>query len=438
MLFSPLTNATDLMDIYKFSLENDTAFKAAYSTYMANAEAIPIARSALLPQINFNSQVARNAISVKAGGFSTQQTYNNHQFQLSASQTVFNYQAWSQLKQAKDSVKSALAQFDAAAQDLILRTTQAYLDILFAADTLGYAEAKKRANKRQLDQAQQRFNVGVDTITSVYEAKAAYDQSIAEVISAKNNQINQNENLRKLTNRVFEALAPLRDKQVPLIHPEPNRVEDWIATALKQNYNLLASKYALAASRQNIKTQSGAGWPTLSIQSNGNQTTNDSRSSDFFVPAQNTYGNIALSMNFPVYQGGLVESQTRRAQYQFQTTSEQFEQTYRDVLVSSRTTFNTIVDGINKVKADRQTLLSQQRSLESTEAQYEVGTRTMVDVTNAQRRLFEAQEQLARDQYKFIMSVLNLKYIAGTLSVADVEEVNSWLDTKRINLIYSH
>jgi len=381
----------------------------------------------------FTAQLNQNAIYVKAGNFSTAQRYRSEQYQLNASQAIFNIQAWSRVQQAKASVKSAHADFNNAAQDLMIRVTQAYLDVLMAKDTLNFAQAKKRANKRQLDQAQQRFDVGVDTITSVYEAKAAYDQSIAQVISAENNQINRNENLRKITNQVYEHLSPLRNSTIPLIKPEPNNVDDWIASGLKQNYKLFAAKFNLQAARENIKVQTTGNWPTLAVTGNGSATRNSSINSDFFVPANMQNANIGLSMNFPAYQGGLTESQTRQAQFDFQTSSEQLEQTYRDVVVNSRIAFNTIVDGISKVKADRQTVFSQQNSLESTEAQFLVGTRTMVDVVNAQQRLFEAQEQLASDQYRFIMAILNLKYLAGSLNAEDLAEVNSWLNTLRVD-----
>lgn len=430
---SPCVHATDLMDIYEQALENDTVFKNAYDTYMSSTEAVPQARSVLYPQVGFTSQAGRNLQKVTAGGTSVDQYYSGNVWQVTASQAVFNYQAWAKVAQAKASVKAAQATFNDAAQNLILRTAKAYFDVLFAKDTLDFAEAKKRANKRQYDQASQRFQVGLDAITSVYEAKAAYDQSIATVISARNNQVNQSENLRKLTNHVYDALAPLRDSRIPLISPEPNDVNQWIDTGLKQNYKLYASKYNLEVSKENMKALSAGNWPVLSIQSNATQTRNDVAGASFFVPSRQTQANVALAMNFPVFQGGLVQSQTRQAQYNFQGSAEQMEQTYRDVVVNSRIAFNTITDGISKVKADRQTIISQQNSLESTEAQFEVGTRTMVDVVNAQQRLFEAQEQLARDQYDLINSILTLKYLAGTLNVNDIEQINSWLATTRVN-----
>ncbi|HHL3471598.1 TPA: TolC family outer membrane protein [Legionella pneumophila] len=425
--------ATDLMDIYQQALENDTIFKEAYDTYMSSTEAIPQARAALYPQVGLGSQAGRNYQDAVAGAFSANQYYGSYLWQVNASQALFNYQAWAKVAQAKASVKAAQATFNDAAQNLILRTAKAYFDVLFAKDTLDFAEAKKRANKRQYDQATQRFQVGLDAITSVYEAKAAYNQSIATVIAARNNQINQSENLRKLTNHVYETLAPLKDSKIPLVKPEPNDVNQWIDTGLKQNYKLYAAKYNLEVAKDNVKAISAGNWPVFSLQSNASQVHNNASGNTVFIPSKQTQANIAIAMNFPVFQGGLVQAQTRQAQYGFQSTSEKLEQTYRDVVVNSRIAFNTITDGISKVKADRQTVISVQNSLQSTEAQFEVGTRTMVDVVNAQQRLFEAQEQLARDQYDLINSILTLKYLAGTLNVNDLEQINSWLATTRVN-----
>lgn len=421
--------ATDLMDIYHQALENDPVFKAAFSQYMSTGQTIAQARSALLPQLSANAQAGRNyaqaAPSFKAA-------FNSKQWQVNASQAIFNYQAWSKIQQAKATVKAAEAAYYDAAEDLMLRTSRAYFDVLLAKDTLNFAEAKMRANKRQLEQAEERFKVGLDAITSVYEAKAAYDQSVAEVISAKNNQINQSENLRKLTNHVYETLSPLRNSRIPLIRPEPDNVNEWTDTGLKQNFKLYSAKYSLEAARDNIKAQASGSWPTLSVQGMATQTRSDVADNTFFVPSRQANANFGLSLNFPVFQGGLVTANTRQAQYDFQTSSEELEKIYRDVVVNSRIAFNNIIDGISKVKADRQTVISRINSLESTEAQFQVGTRTMVDVVNAQQRLFESQLELATDQYNLIYSYLFIKYMAGSLNANDLEEVNSWLSTTRI------
>jgi outer membrane protein len=431
--FSNHVLATDLMDVYRESLANDPIFKAAFSTYMANTEAVPQAQSALLPQVGLNAQKGRQHDNIKGGGFAVDSTYNFHTWQVNASQAIFNYQAWKAVAQAQDSVKAAQATFNSAAQDLMLRVTSTYLDALLAQDTLNFQEAKKRANKRQYDQANERFKVGLEAITSVYEAKAAYDQSVADVIAANNNLINRNEFLRKLTNHIYEALAPLRDGQIPLVRPEPQNIDEWVTTGLKQNYALLSAKYTLDAARDNIKVQSSGNWPVLSLQGMSERTVNDGGSSSLFVPTDASSASVFVNVNFPIYQGGLVASKTRQAKYKYQTNREQFEQVYRNIVVNSRIAYNTIIDGISKVKADKQTVESRVNQVNSTSAQFEAGTRTMVDVTNAQQRLFEAQVELASDQYRLINAQLQLKSLAGTLNANDLEEINAWLATIRIN-----
>lgn len=432
--FSSQAISADLLDIYQEALANDPEFKAAYSTYLSSAEALPQALAALLPQVSLTAEGSRQKENALAGLFSIDTIYSSDQWQVTASQSVFNYQAWKAVAQAKNTVKAAQASFNNSAQNLMLRVIDAYLEVLLSQDTLNFAEAKKLANKRQFEQASERFKVGLEPITTVYEAKAAYDQSVAEVIKAKNSQINKNENIRKLTNHVYENLAPLKNGSIPLIRPEPNNVDEWVNTGIKQNYNLLAAKYSLEAARENIKVQTAGNWPTFSIQGTSQAINNHvSDLNSVFVPTHLSNSTVALSMNLPLVQGGLVASKTRQAKYNFQTSSERFEQTYRDIVVNTRIHFNTILDGMNKVKADRQTVNSRMNQLSSTEAQFEVGTRTMVDVTNAQQRLFEAQEELASDQYALIRAVIQLKYLAGTLNINDVSEINAWLATMKIN-----
>ncbi|MFY7698122.1 MAG: TolC family outer membrane protein [Legionella sp.] len=438
MVLPCLSQATDLLDVYKQALESDPIFRKAANKFHASAESIRQAQAALRPQITANTQVSRNRLQVHTSTASGEQLYNSNQWQLTASQTIFNYQAWRKVQQANAGVKAAHATFNDAAQDLIIRTANAYFDVLLAKDNFEFAQAKLDANTRQLAQAQERFKVGIDTITSVYEAKAAHDQSVAEIISAQNNQINQYENLRKLTNQHYQHLATLRENAIPLSQPIPNNANAWAATSLKQNYKLFSAKYNLEAAREQIKATAASGWPTLMVTGSSGQIHNSGATSSVFAPAFQGSSNIALAVNFPVYTGGLVESKTRQAKYDFQTTSAELEEIYRNIDVSSHIAFNTIVDGISKVKADKQSVRSQKKSLASTEAQFQVGTRTMVDVVTAQQHLYEAQKQLASDQYTLINSMLRLKYLAGSLSVADLQKINSWLATTKSSQASRH
>lgn len=432
---APLLHAADLLDIYIHALDNDPEFKAEYSAFMSETENIPIARSPLLPQIRMDGFTSANRQNVNAGSFLViDESYRTSQFQVSASQALFNYKAWAQVQQAKASVKAAHARFNDRAQDLIIRTASAYFNVLLAYDTLRFGVAKKNANKRQLDQSTQRFNVGLDAITSVYDAQAAYDQSVAQVIEAKNNVMIQSEELRKITNHTYGRLAELRDQTVPLFRPEPDDIDTWVATGLKQNYKLFAAKYRLEAAREKIKAQASGNWPILRLQATDVHTRNASQSTaNFFVPKSQRISSGALTVSFPVVQGGLVLSETKQAQFDYQTASQELETVYRRVVTDSRTSFFTINNGIGKVKADKKTVFTQTEAVESTEAGFFVGTRNMVDVVNAQENLFQAQTSLASDQYALIAIILKLKYLAGTLNVTDLEEINSWLVTDRID-----
>ena len=447
----PRLFAADLLDVYLQALDNDPIFKAAYSLFMSDSQNVPRARAPLLPQLTVNALTSVNHQNVNAGllisqddalrsggaldevAFIIDESYRTMTWQFSASQAIFNFKAWAEVQEAKASVKAANAIFNDAAQDLLLRVTAAYLNVLFSYDTLAFTEAKKRANKRQFEQATQRFNVGLDAITSVYDAQAAYDKAVAQAIEAENNVTNTGEELRKLTNHVYNHLAPLRDQKIPLIRPEPDNVDDWVATGLKQNYKLFAAKYRMEEKREKIKTKAAGNWPILAVKGSMVRTRNEAQSANFFIPATQQISSLALTLDYPIIQGGLVLAETKQAQFDFQSASQELEQAYRDVMVNSRVTFNTINNGISKIKADRKTLFTQTASLESTEAGFFVGTRNMVDVVGSQERLFLAQQELASDQYGVINVILKLKYVAGTLSVADLEEINSWLSTERID-----
>jgi outer membrane protein len=428
----------DLLDVYQQALANDPTFKQAYGTYMSDKEAVPQAISAILP--NLSAQSSYSLINVDAHqntivaggatlGYTVQSYYNNRSYTVNLKQPVLNFQYWHNISQANYSARSALATYNSAAQSLMQRTSSAYFAVLKAKDDVKYNLSQLRANGRSLEQAKQRFKVGLDAITSVYEAQAAYDSSRSLVIQAKNNLTNQYENLRLLTNHTYQGLAPLKGAHVPLIKPEPVNIDDWTDRALHQNYALKAAQYTAFASKENIKSQNSGHMPYMDLSLTFNHS--DTRSGFVPLKSKTNTGTAALTLNLPVYQGGLVVSKTRQASYQYQANRAAYEKTYRTTIVDTRKAFNNIIDGISKIQADRQAVKSAQNSLESTDAQFKVGTRTMVDVVTSQKNLFQAQTTLATDQYSYILAILQLKYQAGTLSVDDLQEINTWLQTKR-------
>lgn len=440
--------SSDLLEVYYEALESDPAFKSAYSQFMAESQAIPTAAAALLPQLTASGLVGRVYTEVMAGPtLDVNRTYSQNQVTAQASQTLFNLKLWSLLEQARANVRAALANFNDNTQNLMLRTSKAYFDVLLAQDNLTNANALRTANKRQLQQAEQRFNVGLDPITTVYQAKAAYDQSCATVIAAQNNIITAQQNLAKITNHQYQKIAPLKNKKIPLIYPEPMNPETWVTTSLKQNYKLTAAKFYLEASRQNIKMQFSGHLPSFNLYGNFSEIHNlvstlpvttspvtnvNQFFNNIFVPQMQRNANAGFNMSLPIFQGGLVVSKTKEAEFQFQNYSNQLESVKRDLIANTQITFHTIASGIEKVKADRQSLESQRVSLQSIQEQYQVGTKTITDVLYAQQQYFQTQLQYTSDQYSLIIQILQLKYLAGNLNVKDLEEINSWLATKQI------
>jgi len=458
-LMSTNVLATDLLEVYYEALENDPTFKSAYSVFMAESTTIPQALAALLPQLTLNALGASTYTEVKSGKvLDVNRSYAQGQIGAQATQALFNMKSWSLLEQARANVRAALANFNDSAQNLILRAAQSYFNVLLAQDNLNTVQVQRQSYKRQLQQAQDRFNVGLDPITTVYQAKAAYDQSYSTVITAKNNLQDAQQNLSKLTNHTYPAVASLKNKTIPLMHPEPMQPEAWVNISLKQNYKLYAAKFYLESARQNLKAAFSGHLPYFNLFSNFTQTNNlvdplgvssassasaatssvNSLFNSVFIPQQSRNANVGVSVNLPVFQGGLVVAKTKEAEFKFQDFSNQLEYIRREVIVNTKITFNTITNNIEKVKADRQSLMSQKCSLESIEAQYQAGTKTITDVLFAQQQYFQTQLQYTSDQYSLITQLLQLKYLAGSLSVSDLEEINSWLATSQVNRLAPH
>lgn len=431
LFFVSSSFAADLIDVYRDALRNDPVFKAATTTYYSSKEALPQARAALLPQLLGTGTLTRNrqnnGAANAASGAAGTQVFTQHNFTAQLSQTIFNYANWIRVKTAAASVKQAQATFNASAQELIIRVADAYFNVLQAKDNLRFTQSELRANERQLEQARQRFKVGLDAITSVYNAQAAYDAVAAQKIADENEVANRREALREITGELYRNLSGLRGK-LPLVRPVPNDQEAWVSVATRQNYVLLAARYAAVAARENIKVNAAGNFPTADFTSSYNDTGN---TRPFPATSDTTTANLGVSLNFPVFQGGLVLSQTRQAKYDYQTASYQMDSTYRSTSVTTRQTFNSVVAGISKIKADRQAVKSAQSSLDSSEAAFKVGTRTIVDVLDDQKNLYDAQRTLAIDQYTYIRDILTLKQAAGTLSVSDLEHINSWLATRK-------
>jgi outer membrane protein len=440
LFFAPLTPAfaANLLDIYQDALANDTIYQAAISTRLSKREAIPQSVAALLPNISAQANLSSNYQNISSSfpppatrppGMSN---FQSQGYTISIKQPLINLNDWLALKQANNTGRQADASLAAAAQDLIFRVANAYFKVLSAQDNLELARAEKAANSKQLNQAQQRVQVGLDALTTVYEAKAAYDKSLATDISAENTLRNNQEALRQLTGQTYSNLARFKTN-IPLQSPQPNNIERWVDTATTYNLNLMAARYGVEIARENIKMQASGHVPSLSLV--GNYGKNNAANNNFINPNKNG-GTLSLELDVPLFSGGAVLSKTRQAGYDFQTASANLDNDYRALIVNTRQKYNDVLADISKIKAERQAIQSAQLSLDSSQASYKAGTRTIVDVLLAQENLYDAKRNAAADQYNYILDSLLLKQAAGTLKPDDLVQINQWLNNfKRLSLI---
>jgi outer membrane protein len=336
---------------------------------------------------------------------------------------VYRRESFVLLKQADAAIAQAQADLVAEEQALLVRVAERYFNVLTAQDAVTFAQAEKKAIAKQLEQTQQRFEVGLDTIVNVNESQAAYDLAIAQEIAAENALSNAHEQLWEVVGQYVQKLPTLK-KDAPLLRPDPMDIDQWAQTALQQNPTIDASEAAVANARQEIQRQKSGHYPTLDIVgANSTDVTGGGRFGGF----QNDQSVIGLQFNLPLFQGGAVVSRTREAQHRLEQALEQLEQARRGVFRQTREAYLGVLSGVSQVKALQQAIVSNQSSLEATQAGFEVGTRTAVEVLNVRRDLFRALRDHSRSRYEYILDMLRLKQGAGIITMEDLARINKWL-----------
>jgi outer membrane protein len=421
-LGSGVATSDDLVAVYELAGKNDPALKAARATRDATIEAEPIARAQLRPNVALNGDATYTNQDVKsstAGGYNDDFTSGNANLQLT--HPLYRRDRDIQLEQAQDQVEQAAVDYSTAEQDLILRVSQAYFGVLSAQDTLAFAEAEKKAIARQLDQAKQRFEVGLIAITGVHEAQARYDQSRADEILARTNLENAIEALREITLEPSIPLAGLKRK-IPMSRPQPDSLDEWTEIALANNPGVQSAKFDADIAKKQISLADAGDSPSVDLVGSYGLA----RSGANFGTDANT-GQIGLQLAVPLYTGGGVAASTRQARFRYEAAQEVLEQRRRAVQTQVRNAYRGVVSSISRVSALQAARVSAKSALEATEAGFEVGTRTLVDVLDGQRDLFRARRDFAQSRYDYILNTLSLYQAAGTLDEEDVVVVNGWL-----------
>jgi outer membrane protein len=435
--------AADLMQAYELARQSDPQLAAAESSSLAQGEGIAISRSALLPQISAEASLTDSvgdSVSVGTrpnddGTVSFGQSFGDsdtrtRRYNANLSQSLYNHSNYTRLRASRARAQRAEADYRVASHGLMLRVSEGYFSVLTAIDSLVFARAERRAVKRQLDQAEQRFEVGLTAITDVHEARARYDGARASAITAANNLDNAREVLSEITGQYLQGFKGLGEAFEPQL-PEPSVAEQWVQQALANNPGLLSRELALLAAGHDIDTARAAHLPTLSASVGyGDDATWGSRGSNdvsFPATASSDGHTIGLTLRIPIFEGFGTQAQVRQSVYNRDAVADQFEQERRAVTRQTRNAYRALEAGISEIGARMQALVSARSALEATEAGFEVGTRTIVDVLLSQQQLFQAQRNFSESRHTFLVNTLRLRQAAGSIAVADIQNVNRFL-----------
>lgn len=437
-------HAEDLMDAYRQARQSDPLLQQSEAQRRIVSEDVSQARAVLLPQISAQGSFSdehgfsttNKPVSDGSGGFqvfATRTDTAGRSFQKSATldQTIFDFGKFESVAAARAQARSGDANYQAAEQDLILRTATAYFNVLTAEDELRFAKANEQALAKQLDQAQQRFNVGLSAITDVDAAKAQHDAAAAAVIQAQNTVFDNREALSQITGKPVGDLKTLTDN-LPLNKPQPDAIDEWVNLALQSNPALQAQRDQVDAFNHDITVARAGHLPTLNAQVSytdspqwGSPVGAGMPSYAFNSGRHDTV--VGLVLQVPIFSGGFTHSRVRQAIAQRDEQGDILEQDRRNVIRNTRSAFNAIEAGISEVEAQKQAVVSAQKALEATQAGFEVGTRTIVDVLISQQNLFQAQSNYSQARHAFVINQLTLKDASGTLDVKDLQAANALL-----------
>jgi outer membrane protein len=442
---APAAQAEDLLAVYERAKANDPQIREADSLRKASLESKPQALAALLPQVTGaasrleDSNSGTNFRQFVLGGTlvpndtSGEGDATNKRWSLDLRQSVFSWANWVALKRADKTVAQAEADYQAEEQNLISRVSTAYFNVLAAQDNVEAQSSALEAISRQLEQADKRFEVGLIAITDVQEAKAARDSAAAAVIAAKRSLASFEEQLREITGEKYSVLSKPGDA-MPLKTPDPADENKWVELSMEQNLALVSSRLAADIARDDVRTAFSGHLPELDLVASRSNATNTSeqrleRGGVATANSDTDDTQYSLQLSVPIFSGGATQSRVRQSEFRWQAARERLTRTSRQTERQARDAYLGVISEISRVNALRQALESNQTALKATEAGYEVGTRTAVDVLDARRNLVQAQTNYSRSRYDYMLNVLQLKLAAGTLDRQTLAEVNSWLDS---------
>jgi outer membrane protein len=431
LLAAPVAaKAQDLLQVYRDAQAYDAVYAAARNNLVAGRERLPQGRALLLPQLNLAAEARQSRVDSEprdsSPGFVREPRSSG--YTLTLAQPIYRPQSYLQYRQAEHQVAQAEATFAQAGQDLIVRTAQAYFDVLAAQDTLELVRAQKAATAEQLAAAKRNFEVGTATITDTHEAQSRYDLITAQEIAALNDVESKRQALRLVTGKEYSELKSLRP-EIKLAPPNPENMDFWVDLAEKQSYTVLAQQSATEVAALEQRRQRAAHLPTLDAFATYDQLGQSASTSSSGSPAGADTSTTAIGLRFavPLYQGGALDSREREAAALALKTKDDLENVKRTAATTTRQNYLIVINGIAAIAALEQALISSQSSLDSNKLGYEVGVRINIDVLNAQQQLYSTRRDLLVARYNTILNQLRLKAGAGSLREEDLAEINKAL-----------
>ncbi|QFU24448.1 outer membrane channel protein TolC [Shewanella eurypsychrophilus] len=413
--------ADDLLQIYQQALTSDPIALQAQAQRDTLYQQIEENRAPLLPTISASVGYGKSWHNESSAD--TDSTGLNAGVTLN--QVIYDHSAWVGLSLAELAASQADAAYASSLQNLIIRVTSAYFEVLSAKDTFEFQGSEKRAIERQLEQTKQRFAVGLTAITDVHEAQAQYDLARASEILAENQLINSYEALREITGIDHKSINILDTNRFSAVTPSPAKSNDWLKMAESNSVDLLTTRIGKDIAQETISLYKAGHMPSLNL--NAGYKTNIQQENQNGSQPDFDNANIGITLSVPIFEGFKVSSKVNQAQYQYVEASEKMEQAYRKVVKDVRNNFNNVGASISSIRAYEQSVISSESALKATQAGFEVGTRTIVDVLNRTRDLYDSKRQLSDARYGYINSIMALKQAAGTLNEDDVIAINNGL-----------
>ncbi len=420
----------DLLAIYAQALAHDPALASAKSANLAAQEIVEQGKALYRPSVNFNAGASASQTHIKftGAGFNAfrnegSQNFEGYQYGVEARQPIYRKQNLVQMDQSKTQVNQADKQLHLSQQDLIMRTTQAYFDVLIAQDRIALIVAQKAAILSQLEQAKANFEVGTATITDVNEAQARYDLIAAQEIAAINEHQIAKRAIEAVTGELPSDLASAK-ANIQVTQPQQS-MQDWQQVAADNNLNIQIQQDALKLAEQEVERAEAGHLPTLDAI--GSYTSSYANGGISGVGNDLQNATIGVQLQIPLYQGGAISSRARQAVLNKQKAMDDVELARRQAGLETQRAYLNLSTSIAQVKALEQALTSSQSQLDSTKLGYEVGVRTSVDVLNAQQQLFSAKRDLLQARYNYLVNIIRLKFATGIVTETDLQEINQQL-----------